>query len=85
MSVYDFAAWAGISRPWAWKQGFLIHKMKRFERFGDKRNINSHMQSLPGYRRMLKVFEPMRVDLVGRELNAAQIVEILNARRHSGA
>lgn len=63
---------------------FMIEKMKRFERFGGKRELNSHMQSLPGYRRMLKVFEPMRVNLVGRELSAAQIVEILNARRHPG-
>ena len=33
------------------------------------------------YRRMLRIFEPMRAALIGRSLNAAQIAEILQTKR----
>lgn len=60
---------------------FLIEKMDRFSRF-KKRELNSHMPTLEGYRRMVRVFEPIRTQLVGHGLSASQIVSILNARRH---
>lgn len=62
--------------------GFLIEKMHRFESFKG-RDLNSHMPVLDGYRRMLAVFEPMRRTLIGRELSASQIIEILKARWRS--
>lgn len=60
---------------------FLIDDLERFSRFKG-RDLNSHMQSLDGYRRMLQVFLPMRETLVGVGLADTQIIEILNARAH---
>ncbi len=60
---------------------FLIDKLERFSSF-EGRELNSHSPSVEVYRRMFRVFEPMRRDLLGIELNASQIIEILNARTH---
>jgi uncharacterized protein YfbU (UPF0304 family) len=60
---------------------FLVNKMERFSRFA-KRDLNSHLPTRDTYQRMLKVFEPMRKNLVGRELGAAQITELLKAEFH---
>lgn len=56
---------------------FLVEKMDRFT----VRCVNSHMRTLDGYRRMLCVWERMRPALTGGTMSAAQIVELLNARR----
>ncbi len=62
---------------------FLIEKLGRFQRFkGDRAHLNSHMPTLQGYRRMLRVFGEIRPTLIGLKLNAGQLAEILNARRH---
>lgn len=58
---------------------FLINDLGRFSRFKG-RDINSHHISVPAYRRMLAVFLPLRQKLVGRELSALEIVEILRAK-----
>jgi uncharacterized protein len=63
---------------------FLVEKMGRYQRFGGKRSLNSHSQSVDGYLRMFAVFEPIRAKLVGRRLAADEIVAILNARRYTG-
>jgi len=60
---------------------FLINKLERFPFFKNK-DFNSHFPSIDGYRRMFRVFEPMRVNLMGVELNASQIIELLKARIH---
>lgn len=60
---------------------FLVEKLDRFTRF-EGRELNAHMPTRDGYTRMLEVFEPLRETLLGRELNAAEITAILNARRH---
>lgn len=60
---------------------FLIKKLDRFSEF-EGRGLNAHMPTLEGYRRMLPVFEPIRKTLTGRDLNATEIIEILNARLH---
>jgi uncharacterized protein YfbU (UPF0304 family) len=60
---------------------FLIDRLDRFTVFKG-RDLNSHCPSLDSYQRMLTVFEPMRMNLIGRELDAAQIIEILRARTH---
>jgi uncharacterized protein len=60
---------------------FLIDKLERFSSF-EGRDLNSHMPSVETYRRMLRVFEPMRSSLVGRELGASEIIELLNEKTH---
>ncbi len=58
---------------------FLVDKMGRFSRFKG-RSFNSHYPVIDSYRRMLRVFEPMRVSLIGHGLNAKQLIELLKAR-----
>ncbi|MCK5518693.1 MAG: YfbU family protein [Alphaproteobacteria bacterium] len=43
---------------------FLIRDMKRFESFKNH-DLNSHIPLLPAYRRALKLFLPMRINLIG--------------------
>jgi uncharacterized protein YfbU (UPF0304 family) len=57
---------------------FLMEKMDRFTSFSG-RELNSHCETLPSYRRMLQVFNPMRPTLVGKGLTSEQIVEIFKA------
>lgn len=59
----------------------LISQLDRFTEFKG-RELNSHMPSLDTHRRMLSVFEPIRENLIGRGLNAAEIIQILQAKLH---
>lgn len=59
----------------------LIKQLDRFSEF-DGRDLNSHMPSLDMHRRMLSVFEPLRMNLIGRKLNAGEIIQILKAQLH---
>jgi uncharacterized protein len=59
--------------------GFLINELDRFSEFKG-RDLNSHWHSIDGYRRMLSIFETMHRTLVGTELSASQVIEILNAK-----
>lgn len=61
---------------------FLVGEMGRFADFAD-RELNSHMPRADMYRRMLKVFTPMRSALMGSGLSATQLVRILKAKRYS--
>lgn len=64
---------------------FLIEKLDRFANFKG-RDLNSHAPSIDRYRRMVRVFEPMRRGLMGGSLlGAGQIIELLNAGRHDSA
>ncbi|PKP76449.1 YfbU family protein [Parvibaculum sp.] len=58
---------------------FLIDDLGRFSRFKG-RDLDSHSTSVPAYRRMLSVFLPIRPNLVGRELSASEIIEMLQAK-----
>lgn len=60
---------------------FLVDDLKRFSIF-EGRDLNSYAPLLDSYRRMLRVFEPMRRTLVGGGLSAAQIVDLLKAKVH---
>jgi uncharacterized protein YfbU (UPF0304 family) len=60
---------------------FLIEELDRFAKF-EGRDLNAHMPTLEAYRRMFSVFEPIRSTLTGRDLNAAEIIEILKAKLH---
>lgn len=57
----------------------LIEKMDRFTRFAG-RDLNSHSPSIERYRRMYRVFEPMRQNLgMGRQLSLKSLVELIKA------
>ncbi len=56
----------------------LVEEMNRFSRFKG-RDLNSHAPLESGYRRMWKVYEPMRAGLVGARLDTAQVIRILKA------
>lgn len=60
---------------------FMINDLERFPIFKE-RDLNSHMPLMDAYRRMLTVFEPMQRTLIGGELNAAQIIELLKKEIH---
>ena len=62
---------------------FLVNKMGRFEEF-KRRDLNSHFPTVDMYKRMLAVFAPMEKSLVGRGLDADQIIRILKARAYRG-
>ena len=58
---------------------FLVNHLDRFERFKD-RDLNAHIPTIDAHRRMRAVFEPMIQTLAnGRDLSAAQIVDLLKA------
>lgn len=59
---------------------FLVEKMRRFVRFRG-RELNSHAPMIDRYQRMCEIFAPMRRTLVGTNLNADQIIELLKALR----
>lgn len=60
---------------------FLVNKLDRFTSFKG-RDFNAHFPTIDGYRRMLAVYEPMRVALRQGELNSGQIINLLKARIH---
>lgn len=62
---------------------FLIEKTGRFERF-QGRKLESHMPTLDGYRRMLRVFAPMRPAGGDARLGVGQIIDLANAEKHPG-
>jgi uncharacterized protein len=61
----------------------LINKLDRFTEFKG-RDLNAHMPTIEMHRRMLSVFEPIRPNLIGRDLNVAEIIQILQAMLHPG-
>jgi uncharacterized protein YfbU (UPF0304 family) len=60
---------------------FLTRDLGRFS-FLKNRGLNSHCPSIEAYQRMFAVFEPIRRNLTGGELNATQIIELLQAKMH---
>ena len=59
---------------------FLLDKMNRYGGFKDRKR-DAHSDRLDGYRRMLKVFSPMRPMLAGSDLSAVQIIKILEMQK----
>jgi uncharacterized protein len=57
---------------------YLIEQLDRYPSFRG-RDLNSPSPRIDGYRRMYRVFEPIRPTLVDRSLNADEIVKVLNA------
>ncbi len=67
----DEAEHIGIAR-------FLVEKMERFSRFKG-REMNAHIPTLDTYERMLAQFGGMQNSLIGGELSAQQIADLLKA------
>lgn len=60
---------------------FLIKKLGRFKWFKE-RDLNTHWPVLPAYRRMLRVYEPMKLLLHGGRLGVDPIVALLREQTH---
>lgn len=61
----------------------VIEETGRFERF-QGRKLDSSMPSLEGYRRMLRLFGPMRPSTGDCRLDVRQIIELANAEKYAG-
>lgn len=55
---------------------FLVERMNRFQSFSG-RDFNSHLPMAECYRRMTARFKPMQTSLLGRELSANEVIELL--------
>jgi uncharacterized protein YfbU (UPF0304 family) len=60
----------------------LIETMGQFERF-QGRNLSAHMPALEGYRRMLRLFGPMRPMAGDSRLGTQQIIALANAEKYA--
>jgi uncharacterized protein len=60
----------------------LIEVTGLFERF-QGRNLEAHMPALAGYRRMLRVYAPMRSVRGDRRLGVRQIIALANAEKYA--
>lgn len=61
----------------------LIEETGQFERF-QGRNLDAHMPALAGYRRMLRIYGPMRSVSADRRLDVQQIIALANAEKYAG-
>ena len=61
----------------------LIEQTEKFERF-QGRNLDAHMPCLAGYRRMLRIFGPMRGSAPDPRLGVEQIIVLANAEKYAG-
>lgn len=61
---------------------FLIKDLGRFSRF-EGRDLNSHMPLRDRYDRMLTVFRRLKTRLIGEELDAEQIVQVIGAKEYT--
>ncbi|NJM91885.1 MAG: hypothetical protein HC861_03810 [Rhodospirillaceae bacterium] len=61
----------------------LIEETGQFERF-QGRSLDAHMPALAGYRRMLRLYGPMRSASGDRRLDVQQIIALANAEKYAG-
>ena len=59
----------------------LIERLENYPHF-EKRQLNTRWPVVDWYRRMLRVYEPMRESLLGRSLLVSEIVSLLRERIH---
>jgi len=60
---------------------FIIKNLEGYPIFSG-RDLNSHSPLIATYKSMLRVFQPLLPNLIGGDLNAGQIINILNAGQH---
>lgn len=61
---------------------YMVDHLDAFESMKDVATRNSHMPVVEMYARMFGAFEPIRANLVGRLMNAEEIIEVLAAKTH---
>ena len=61
----------------------LVEVTGLFDRF-QGRNLDAHMPALAGYRRMLRIYGPMRSVSGDRRLDVQQIIALSNAEKYAG-
>jgi len=61
---------------------FLVDDLERFQTMKEVAGRNSHSPQVAAYARMIEVFDPIRVTLVGHLMSPEEIVEVLQARVH---
>ncbi|MET4603256.1 uncharacterized protein YfbU (UPF0304 family) [Bradyrhizobium sp. JR4.1] len=77
-----FPGFDGNNEPHYHIANYMLEDMRhRFVSFKG-RDLNSHSHSVDSYRRMYRVFEPIRPNLHNRRLNLAELTEILKAQMH---
>ena len=60
---------------------FLVNDLERFQEFKG-RSFDSHRASVEKYRRMLKVFEPIRKNLAYEPMSINDLTKILEVEKH---
>ena len=60
---------------------FLIERLRNYPRF-EKRRLNTRGPVVDWYRRMLKLYEPIRESLLVRSLSVSEIVSLFRERVH---
>ena len=63
---------------------FIVEKLGSFKSTFGGRDLNSHIPMAYKYRKMYRVFEPIRKTLIGTTLNTDQLIEILKAANEDG-
>lgn len=62
---------------------FFVGQMNRWDEFKGRERLNSHMQVLPAYRRMLPVWESIRdASITIDTLSADDIIKIISAAKY---
>jgi uncharacterized protein YfbU (UPF0304 family) len=59
---------------------YLIEQLGKWQSFRE-RQLDSHTRTIERYGRMFRAFEPIRKDLIGRELQADEIIQVMMADR----
>ncbi len=74
-----FPGFDGNNEPHYGVASFMVNDLGRFSEFAG-RDLNSHHQVVDAYKRMLLVFEPIRIGLIGRGMTVDELILVLQAR-----
>ena len=61
---------------------YLVNDLDRFARLRGSVDTNSLGPSVPMYARMLEVFLPIRINVLGRRMTVGEVIEVLQAAIH---
>jgi uncharacterized protein YfbU (UPF0304 family) len=60
---------------------FIVERLGSFKSTFGGRDLDSHIPMADKYRRMFRVFEPIRRTLIGTTLSTDQLIEVLKAAK----
>jgi uncharacterized protein len=82
-SHVQFDGFDGNNEPHFGMARYLIDHLEKYEDFKG-RSLNSHFPSIERYKRMYRLFEPMRVSIGMNQqmLSADDIIKLLNTQTH---